>query len=380
MGLDPAQEFLFDPDPDIGGAIVPLFGMPGAGKTNALVNIAKENLLSENIVVWKGSREAQWVTLLANDIPVTLWNHASIDELRTVVTSANPGEKPDRLDLTRERIPETVMGGRDVQSVRVEEWGSAEDLVERFDVGRVNVVNVPGVASGFDFKYPYYFYLVTWRDLMDATVSRNYSRILVMLMDEINEVAPSQEELRKPYFNVVAVQMPKIWAQMRKNNVFMYGAGHSTHDCHYMFWKVKSNSVIYMSNATVKKDISPEISQKKVNRFDRGEFVMPGFTWGDFELLRGPEVLPWMPGSDQRKFRVRWDADIPDLLDEMTDDDDEVDEVDVDQARKVERKMFAHKIHNQAGVEQQDIAEALSLDPSTVSRWISQVEQGEVDD
>jgi len=318
--ISDADEFLFDPNLKIGGAIVPIFGFPGSGKTNGLVNIAIENYKEDYIVLWKGSKEAQWLNLVANDMPVTLWNHENITDFKPIIRSAYPGQEPEVVNLENKTIDKTLKGKKDVQAVRIREWSDPEWLVDNPDTDRANVINIPGSNSKFDSKKPRYFYLKTWRNIMYHLRTRSYGTPIMFLGDEWNEVMPSQSELRKPFFNVVATMMPKDLAQLRKNKVFLYGAAHGTHDCHHMFWKVKANSIIYMRRANVKKDISPLVDQQKVNNFNRGDFVMPGFEKSRFEMAYEKEDLDWIPDNRNRDFRLLW------RIDESIVEDDEDDE------------------------------------------------------
>jgi len=317
--------------------------------------------------VWKGSKEAQWLSLVANDMPVTVWNHDSIKNFRTIITAADPGESVEELDLTEKRIGETLQGDQDVPVAEYKTWQSARELVGNLNTDRVNVINVPGLAGDADLDHPYYFYLWTWKDILEAVKDRDYLRFIVVLMDELNDVFPSQQELTKPFWGVVAKYMPKILGQMRKNNAFLYGAAHSTHDCHHVFWKVKSNSIIYMSGANIDKAKSPDIEQAEVNKYSRGQFVMPGFTVANFGELATPRDLLWVPDSPYRKVRVRWAADVPDLLEETEEEED----VDPKEVRQEYKTGLAKHMYEELGWRQSDIAEVLEVQQPQVSKLVN---------
>lgn len=379
--VDNADDFLFDPNPEIGGAIVPLIGDPGAGKTNALIQIGMSNIKGGHIVVWKGSKEAQWINFVANDIPVTVWNHDSMEEFDAFVTAKTPEGEPDEVDFSSKTVE---FKGKERQAIEVDTWQDAEDLVANFDRERVNVVNIPGLAQLTEYKYPRYFFMKTWKDVLFRMVDRRYLNFITMLGDEWNEVAPPQQQATNPFNKIVSDQMPPIYAQLRKNNVLLYGAGHATHDLHYTFWGVKANARINMRGANIKPKLDPAIDQNTVNSLDRGEFVMSGFEMSDFALLKEGNDLDWIGGEgedDYRvKFRVDWEADIPDYLGE------EKDAENLEEANKAEvilnaRRRTAFKLTQEPfNFTQEMIGELYDRDQSTVSEWIRDQRQKRAED
>jgi len=350
--MRPIREYLFEPDPSIGGAIVPLVGMPGCGKTVALTQIGLRAFNSDHVVLWRGTKQAQWANFLANDVPVTVWNHEGIEDFEAFVTAKNPGEPSDSVDLEE-------------KGVEFESWESAEELVAGLKQDRVNIVNVPGLQGDTgQTDYHLYFFRMMWHDIVEALIDRQWLRFVTFIGDEWGDVMPCQQQLRKPFYSVVAEMFPPKLSQLRKQNCFLYGAGHSTHDLHYFFWKIKSNSIIYMSGANVKDDVSPEIKQSIVSRLGRGEFVMPPKDKEHFELSYETEDLGWVPEDNYRRLRLDWTSDAPDRLGE--EEEGQRSEMDI-------RKEVARSLYESDSVElsQQEIADGLDVSQQLVSKVVN---------
>ena len=370
--INQPDDFLFDPNPEIGGAIVPLIGAPGSGKTNAGVNIVKQNFQSGHIGVWKGSKEAQWIALVANDVPVKVWNHESMEEFEAYVTAKGPEDDPMEIDFNEHQV-ESCKTGEEMQAIEVDTWQDPEELINNLDTDRVNVINVPGLAQKTEFKHPKYFYMKTWKDILYEMKERRYLQYITFFADEINDIAPPQQQAKNPYNKIVSDQLPPIYAQLRKNNVLMYGAGHATHDMHYTFWGVKSNARINMAGANIKHKLDPGIDQDIVNNLDRGEFVMSGYEKSRFALLKQPKDLSWIGDEEDHyaeKFRLDWDAEVPDYLGEKKDAENDQ-AVDKGQVILNQNQRLAYKLTQDPWSWTQDqIAEFFDRDQSQVSRWI----------
>jgi len=303
--MNPIDDFLFKPRPEIGGAIVPLIGMPGSGKTVGLTQIGLENLDEGNTVMWRGTKQCQWVHFLANDTKVILWNHDSIHDFEAYITAENA------------QINETVVD-LEQHNVEVRTWETADELIGSLEDDVVNVVNVPGLEE--QSQQSLYFFRKQWIDIFDALIERRSGDMVCFLFDEIGDVIPSQQQLRKPYYKLVAEFLPPKLSQMRKKRVLLYGAAHATHDTHYFFWKIKANSILYMSNSVVKKNVTPSVDQEDVNALDRGQFIFPPKTDPiSFALPYLADSLDWIPDRDSAFLNVDWSADIPNLLEEETD-------------------------------------------------------------
>lgn len=363
--MRPIKEYLFQPDPDIGGAIIPLVGMPGAGKTVALTQIGKRAFESNHVVLWRGTKQGQWANLLANDIPVTLWNHDSLENFEAIITGENPGDKPRYMDL-------------DNKDVQIETWNSARELVGRLDSQRVNIVNIPGLQGDMgQSDHHLYFFRHMWLNIVDALIDRDWLRFVTFIGDEWGDIMPCQQQLRKPFYKLVAERFPPKLSQLRKQNCFLYGAAHSTHDVHYFFWKIKSNSIIYMTGANVKSDLTPEVKQEVVSRLDRGEFVMPPKDKDHFTLPKVAEDLEWIPESNKKKFRLKWNSNAPDWLGENKKDVEveNIDQIPKSFVNDIERDVkiqWVKYLHKELDMSYQEITEVEGLpdSKSTISGYV----------
>ena len=328
--MRPLKEYLFDPDPSIGGAVIPLVGMPGAGKTVAITQISMKTYNSDHVVMWRGTKQGQWLNLVANDLPVTIWNHEGIEDFKAVITGGKPGEPAEEVNLEE-------------KDVHIKTWETADELINRLDSDRVNVINVPGLQGDTgQTDYHLYFFRHMWLNIIDALIERDWLQFVTLIMDEMGDIVPSQQQLRKPFYSLVAEMLPPKLSQLRKQNCFLYGAAHSTHDIHYFFWKIKANSIIYMSGANVKTDISPEVKQSVVSRLDRGDFVMPPKDKDHFKLPYVAEDLDWVPESNRRKFRLRWNSNAPDWLGE---DGKEEQEISVEEVKSAFRRTVIKELY-----------------------------------
>lgn len=341
--MNPISDFLFDPQPDIGGAIVPIVGMPGSGKTIGLTQIGLKNLEKNNTVLWRGTKQCQWVNFLANDTNVVIWNHEEIQNFEAFITAPDGNKEPNGVDLEQ-------------HGVELRTWSEPKDILSNVEPDAVNVINVPGLEN--NEKKDLYYFRKIWIDIFDALIDRRSGDMICFLFDEIGDVIPSQQQLRKPYYKLVAEFLPPKLSQMRKKRVLLYGAAHATHDTHYFFWKIKSNSLLYMSNAVVQKQITPSVDQADVNALGRGEFIFPPKREPvNFALPYLADNLDWIPSRDSALLAADWSADIPNLLSE-----DEKDE-DGKTLGEIGADLW------EAGLGQQkEIADALGLEQATISQ------------
>jgi len=304
--LNPLKDFLFDPDPEIGGGIVPMLGMPGSGKTVGLTQIALAGLNRDDYVMWRGTKQAQWKHVLANDVEVVLWNHSSINEVDAFISSEKSGEQETSVDLSQ-------------HGVEMRSWENADEVVQGLVEGKLNVVNIPGLTGD---KSDMYFFRKKWVDIFTALTERRSGRMIVFPFDEIGDVVPSSSQLRSPFYSLIAEDLPPKLAQLRKKRVMLYGAAHSHHDIHHFLSKVKANTILYMSNSIVNNQVTPSVDQGTVSGLDRGEFVFPPRTKpANFDLPAMPESLDWIPSNSERMLNLDWSYDAPDLLDSDETDD-----------------------------------------------------------
>lgn len=362
----PTEEYLKNPDPKIGGATIPLIGPPGVGKTVALTRIGQKHINNNHIVLFRGTQEAQWLNFCANDIPVTIWNHSHIQDFKSVVTgSKNSGNTKKPVDLTEK------------ENVRIKKWENAEQLIDGVEQGRVNVINVPGLHSDEDKDV--YFFRQSWVNIFDALIERDFGDFVTFLLDEAGDIFPSQQVIRKPFYKVVRRLPPKL-AQLRKNNVFLFPAAHGTHDMHYFLWKIKSNSVGYMSGAIVKNELSPNVDQGIVNKLKRGSVVMPGPDKEHFKMPKIIDDIDWIPGEVERRVKLEWRfSELPDWVseEESTDEAEKYKKkaAKLREEKRQLRNKFAVWLYDSSDLTQQEVIDIglFDIDRSRISNAKDQV-------
>jgi len=353
MAINPEHDFLYNDKPNFGGALVPLVGPPGSGKTNALIQIGITRFNADHKVVWRGTSKAQWASFLANDVPVKLWIDDNIQELETFVSNEN-GVKD--IDL------------QDREDVSVENFEDAESLGGKFSEERINVVLVPGMDSPNTEKYEKYYFRKTWNDILGSLIERqDVYNFVSVLMDEVGDLWPSQQQLRKPFYKIVAEDLPPLLSQLRKQNVFLYPAGHSTHDMHYYIWKIKSNSLIYMSMSVVKGEIHPGLRKKQsdINDMDRGEYAMPPDNFNSFKLAYEAEDLEIVDGG---YIRNKWSFEVPNLL-----EDEEESEKNKDGRKKgnLSKSQAAAKLYENTSYTMSKCADIFEISSAAVAKATS---------
>jgi hypothetical protein len=287
--MKPINEYIKNPNLDTGGSLVTLSGPPGCGKTNSLVQLAIERLEEGHKVIWRGTEQAEWINFLANDKDVVIWKDENIESVQGWVSRRNG-------DVENVDVKEKV---QDVKS-----FSSGDDLVERVEKGAVNVVLVPGLMGDTHEKY---YFRSKWIEILKALIRRKDVAVpYSFFTDEGGDIWPCQQQLRKPFYKLVVEDTPPLLAQLRKQMVFMYVAAHSTHDLHYFVWKIKGNTIAYMSNSNVKQDIHSSVDQSKVNTLDRGQFIVPPMDRAKFLLAYEAEDLKWI--GEEAVFNTSWDA------------------------------------------------------------------------
>ncbi len=300
--MKPLNEYIKNPNLDTGGALVTITGPPGCGKTNSLTQLAIERFEEDHKVLWRATEQSQWANFLANDIPVVVWKDENIESVDAWVSKQNGTE--NHVDLEEK-----------VEAVK--SFSSADELVGNAWKDAVNIVMVPGLLGDTNEKY---YFRKTWINLLQGLVERrNVAEPYSFFTDEGGDIWPCQQQLRKPFYKLVVEDTPPLLAQLRKQMVFMYVAAHSTHDLHYFLWKIKGNTIGYMSNSNVKQQIHSEVMQSKVNQLSRGEMVVPPKDRAEWLLAYEAEDLNWVGKGS--KFRMEWTGDIPDVLGEDESDE-----------------------------------------------------------
>jgi len=348
MAINPEYDFLYNDKPNFGGALVPLVGPPGSGKTNALIQIGITRFDAGHKVVWRGTSKAQWASFLANDIPVKLWIDENIQDFTTYVSNED--------------------GVRDVnfskrEDVEIERFENAQDLGQRFTDEKINVVLVPGMDNPNTEKYEKYYFRKTWNDILGSLIERqDVYNFVSVLMDEVGDIWPSQQQLRKPFYKIVAEDLPPLLSQLRKQNVFLYPAGHSTHDMHYYIWKIKANSLIYMSMSVVKGEIHPKLrqEQEEINSMNRGDYAMPPDNFNSFKLAYEAEDLEIVDGG---YIRNKWDLQVPNLL--------ENDDQSGEGSSKLNKADAAARLYEETSYSQSKAADIFGVDQSSVSKALN---------
>lgn len=340
--MKPIKEYFQEPNLDIGGATVTLTGPPGCGKTNSLIQLAIMRLNEGQKVLWRSTKQCQWAGFLANDVEVTFWLHDSIEDVDAWLSKKSGVE-----DLELDSVP----------GLTVKRFSDPEQLVSDLDSGVVNAVQVPGLNGE---KFERYFFKKTWIDILEALANRkDVANPISFFTDEGGDIWPCQQQLKKPFYSLVVERTPPLLSQLRKQMVFLYIAAHSTHDLHYFVWKIKGNTIGYMSNANVKNNLHQEVDQSIVNKLSRGEIVVPPMDRDRFMLANEAEDLSWVDGG---KFRIKLESDIPDLINDGDDDSSN---------SKLNRAQAAAKLYEETSYTQSKAADIYDVSQSAISKELN---------
>lgn len=340
--MDPVSDFFTNPKRKIGGAVIPLLGPPGSGKTNALIQLALMRLEEGHKVIWRGIKQAEWVNFLANDVDVTVWYHKSFDSIRFKRSTSDGVEYIDF---------------EEVDGVEKREWSDASTVVEDSDNDCVNVVYVPGIEDRtFDSRK---FFTRNMIDILDAIVNRQNSyKFVDFFTDEAGDIWPGQQQVKGDLWQMVGIETPPLLAQLRKQNSFLYLAAHGKQDIHHFVYKVKANSIGYMQFANVVKEVHPTVDKKKVNNLDRGEVIVPPYYDESFVLASEEESLDWV-GDAEIDMDWKYQLDL----------EDETDSEDGDGRKKnnLSRAKAAKKVWDSTDMTQTEAAEIFNVTQSTIS-------------
>jgi hypothetical protein len=340
------DDFLDNPKRSIGGAVIPIIGTPGSGKTNVLIQLALMRKSEGHKVLWRGTEQGEWIKFLANDEKVVVWNHKTIDRVRV--------KRSDRQEVKKQLLEETP-------GVEVREWSDPETVVQESSQDKINVVNVPGLfGNGKDGRA---FFTRQIINVLEEIIRReNTYNFVDFFTDEAGDIWPCQQQLSGEQYSLVAERTPPLLSQLRKQNAFLYAAAHGTQDMHYFVWKIKANTICYMSNSKVKKFHS-EIKQKWVNQLGRGEMWVPPKSKEEYALAYEEEDLDWV--NEQHV-----DLQIEDSLEEYLEDEEDEDEnVDGRKKGNMSKSEAARKVWEENDdMTQEEAGEIFGVSDAAVAR------------
>jgi len=297
---------------EIGGMILLILGEPGAGKTFALARMVEKDVENGRIPLWTGQKSCQWIIPAAQEIPVTLWMHESIEEYEFFTTgSKKDGIESQYIDLE----------AKEDLDIEIKPFAEPEEVVENIDTQRLNVYYIPGADGGEKEKY--FFQRMNYK-LAKALNERKYGDHITWNADEIQNIAPDKK--KKPFYDLQMNLFPNEWEDFRKNGVSKRGTGHGYAEMNWKFYDVKSNGICYMQGGKVHSNHS-QIKQSIVNNMRRGEFVVNGFEAGEFEMPDSPKkVFGWILDHEDVKLKMNMEAEIPDIRPQEIDVEDWLDE------------------------------------------------------
>lgn len=348
--MKPIEEYVKEPNLETGGCLVTLTGPPGCGKTNTLTQLAIKRFQEGQKVLWRGTDQAQWAAFKANDIPIKIWVDDNINNIEAWVSKGSQIQD----ESLRDRFSE------------VQRFEEEKEVVRNASPDHINVCIVPGMLGETFEKY---YFRKTWINILEELVKRRrVDEPFSFFTDEGGDLWPCQQQLKKPFYSMVVETSPPLLAQLRKQNVFMYIAAHSTHDLHYFVWKIKGNTIAYLSNSNVQRDIHSSVDQSKVNQLSRGEMIVPPVDRASFKLAYEQQDLPWVDGG---KFRVKTDADIPNLLEDEDDDGDS--NPNPQKVKTSTKKTIARDLYETSDLDlsQKDVADLVGIAQGTVSNVVS---------
>lgn len=282
------DDFFDNPKRSIGGAVIPIIGTPGSGKTNVLLQLALMRQNDGHKILWRGTEQGEWLKFLANDAEVCVWNHESIDRVRV--------KRSERHKVTKQSLEETP-------GVTVREWNDPQTVVRESSQDKINVVNVPGLFGNGKQGRTYFTEKII--DILEEIVKReNTYNFVDFFTDEAGDIWPCQQQLSGDQYNQVAERTPPLLSQLRKQNSFLYCAAHGTQDMHYFVWKIKSNTIAYMNGANVK-SFHSEISQSSVNRLDRGSMWVAPKSLEEYALAYEEKDLEWSKDDEHLDLQIK---------------------------------------------------------------------------
>lgn len=294
------DDFLDNPKRSIGGAVIPIIGKPGSGKTNVLVQLALMRKKEGHKILWRGTEQGEWLKFLANGEKVVVWNHKYIDKVRV--------KRSEKHKVTKQSLDETP-------NVEARTFSQAKEVVQNSSQDVINVVNVPGLFDDGE-EGRVFFTKKIIQVLKNIVYRENTYNFVDFFTDEAGDIWPCQAQLEGERYNLVAKDTPPLLSQLRKQNSFLYAAAHATQDMHYFLWKIKANNICYMRGSNVK-NFDSEISQKSVNRLNRGQMWVSPKSLEKYALAYEEEDIEWTKDDEHL------DLQIEDHLSERLDDNDD---------------------------------------------------------
>ncbi|MFB6115337.1 MAG: helix-turn-helix domain-containing protein [Candidatus Nanohalobium sp.] len=307
---------------EIGGTLVMLLGGQGSGKTTGMWKMADTDFQQDRIVFWRGQTNCSWIGLAANDLPVTLWIHETIEDFKFKLR----GSKREGIDSREIDIEDA----EDVD-VNVRQFSGPEELIKDAEIDRINVYYVPG--EKFEDKKEFYFFLDHERRLAKQLNEREWGDPVSKYDDEFGNLGTEDDSY--PYHRLIKYRIPNEYADFRKNGVKEVAAAHSTSEVHYKFHDVKFNNLIYMRGAKVRNSKDPEVDQSNVNSLDEGHFVISEglFDKDHFEEPTYPhQGISWMPKKQSRKLVMEMSFDIPNIVPEKVQVDADLEDSYIDRS------------------------------------------------
>jgi len=243
-------------------------------------------------------------------------------------------------------------------------------VVEQSKQEQVNVVNIPGVFG--NGKEGRVFFTEKCIDILEAIIRReNTYNFVDFVTDEAGDIWPCQQQLSGEQYNLVAQRTPPLLSQLRKQNSFLYCAAHGTQDLHYFVWKIKSNTIGYMSNSNVK-NFHSSLKQSWVNQLDRGEVRVPPKDQLEYALAYEEQDLEWVDGEH---LDLVWEDSLDEHLAEQEEkeEDDDSDEKEINKSAKAEVaktvvEFLEDELDDEIDVTDTDIAKCIDVSQPTYAK------------
>lgn len=293
-----------------GGMLVLIWGEQGSMKTMSMVRMVMFDMGVDNvgdsfdkqnvrrIPVWKAQRSCQWILLAAQGLPITLWMHEKVNSYQFKLTGSR------RAGIKSRKIEVEDMEGIDIE---VKTFETPEELVDRLEPDRVNCYFVPGSGGSEKDKY---FYQRFNCSLSHELNERDYGDHITLNLDEVQNEAP--DKTNGDFYELQMSDFPSEWEDFRKNRISLRGTGHSHNEVNWKLHKNKVTGTVYMRKAQVHSR-HKGIKQREVNRMSPGDFVIPGFQPGSFDMpLLPKDVFDWFPSHEDVRLKMDVDYSLPD--------------------------------------------------------------------
>lgn len=303
--MKPVDRFFRNPSRKIGGAVVPVIGPPGSGKTNALIQMALLRKQEGHKIIWRGIRQGEWLKFLANGEEVVVWSHDSFNSVRVKVSDSS---KVEEIDF------------EEIDEVTHKHFSDPKEVIENSTSEKINVVNIPGVYEKNEYRT---WFTQKYIDLLKAIIERrNTYKFISFFADEGGDIWPPQSIAKNNLHSLVAQRSPPLLAQARKQNCMLYIAVHDVNDMHHMIYKVKANTIGYMQYSNVQKSLHPTVDQYKVNGLNIGQMIVPPKDKEQFNLAYEEDNIEWI--GKNKDVDLEWDYDI-----NLEDSDNDVEDTDI---------------------------------------------------